>query len=212
MAGRVQKVEPPALPQATLSYEQSFHDQHSNVLRLFFNRLTASFNALIDPDAGGASLYLPYGAFSDSTDQFAALTTAAYPISFNTTDYSSFITLVSGTRMTVTKAALYNLQFSIQFVNIDSQIHDVDIWIRKNGLDVAVTNSRFSVPNRHGGVDGHLIAALNIPIQLAINDYVEIIWHTDNINVSIQYLPAAVAPVRPATPSVIATLFFVSSV
>jgi len=79
-------------------------------------------------------------------------------------------------------------------------------------LDVATTNSRFSVPNRHGGVDGHLIAALNIPIQLAINDYVEIIWHTDNINVSIQYLPAAVAPVRPATPSVIATLFFVSSV
>lgn len=212
MAGRVQKVEPPALPQATLSYEQSFHDQHSNVLRLFFNRLTSSFNALIDPDAGGGALYLPYGAFSDTTDQYAALTTVAYPISLNTTDYSSFVTLVSGTRMTVAKAGLYNLQFSIQFVNTDSQLHDTDVWIRKNGLDVANTNSRFSIPNRHGSVDGHTIAALNLPIQLAINDYVELVWHTNNVAVSIQQLPVGVAPVHPATPSVIATLFFVSSV
>lgn len=212
MAGAAKKVEPPALPQATVLYETSFQDQYSNVLRLFFNRLTASLNALLDPAAGGASLYLPYGAFSDSTDQFAALTTVAYPISFNTIDYSSFVTLVSGTRMKVVKAALYNLQFSIQFVNIDSQIHDVDVWIRKNGVDVASTSSRFSVPNRHGGVDGHLIAALNIPIQLAVDDYVELIWHTTSIDVSIQYLPAGVAPVRPATPSVIATLFFVSAV
>lgn len=212
MAGRVQKIEPPALPQATIAYQQPAQDQYSNVLRLFFNRLTASFNALIDPDAGGGALYLPYGAFSDSTDQYAALTTAAYTISFNTTDYSSFVTLVSGTQMTVAKAGLYNLQFSIQFVNTDSQIHDVDVWIRKNGLDVANTNSRFSIPNRHGSVDGHAIAALNIPIQLAINDYVELVWHTNDVAVSIQQLPVGVAPVHPATPSVIATLFFVSSV
>ena len=212
MAGAAKKVEPPALPQATVLYETSFQDQYSNVLRLFFNRLTASLNALLDPAAGGASLYFPYGAFSDSTDQFAALTTVAYPISFDTTDYSSYITIVSGTRITVTKAALYNLQFSIQFVNTSSQIHDADVWIRKNGVDVANTNSRFSIPNRHGSVDGHAIAALNIPIQLAVDDYVELIWHTNNVAVSIQQLPVGVAPVHPATPSVIATLFFVSAV
>jgi len=114
-------------------------------------------------------------------------------------------------KITADYAGLYNMQFSLQFVNIDTQIHDADVWFRKNGTDIPNSNSRFSIPNSHGGVDGHLIAALNYVIDMDPGDYMEIMWHTDDSDISIQQLPAAVSPTRPATPSAIVTMQYVSS-
>ena len=153
----------------------------------------------------------PYGAFQDSTDQTIASTTTAYPVTFNTTDFSNGVSVASSSRLTVKSYGIYNVQFSLQFVNTDSQIHDVDIWFRKNGTNIDNSNSRFSVPNSHGGIDGHLIAALNFWVELNANDYVEIVWSGTNTSLSIQQLPTQTSPTRPATPSAIVTVNFVSS-
>lgn len=153
---------------------------------------------------------VPYGAFQDTTDQAAASTTAAYAITYNTTDYSNGVTLSNSSRLNVSNPGVYNIQFSIQFANDDTQIQDVDVWFRKNGTDVAGSNSKFSVPNSHGGTDGHLIAALNFFIELAAGDYIEIMWATTSTLVTIEQIPAQTTPTRPATPSVIATMTYVS--
>ena len=166
---------------------------------------------LVPADDVSASSFYPYLAVQDSTDQTAASTTTAYAITYDTTDYSLGASLSNSSRLNVSYSGLYNLQFSAQFVNTDSSIHDIDIWFRKNGTNIANSNSRYSVPNRHGSVDGHLIAALNFFVALEKNDYIEIIWSTDDISVSLQSLPAATSPTRPAIPSVIATLSYLSS-
>lgn len=149
---------------------------------------------------------VPYGAFQDTTDQTAASTTAAYAITLNTTDYSAGVSVVSNSQITVRTGGVYNIQFSIQFANGNVAIQDVDIWFRKNGTDVAASNSKFSVPNSHGGTDGHLIAALNFYIQLAAGDYVQLMWATTSTDVSIEQIPAQTTPTRPATPSAIVTV------
>lgn len=149
---------------------------------------------------------VPYGAFQDTTDQTAASTTAAYAITFNTTDYSAGVSVVSNSQITVRTGGIYNIQFSIQFANGNVAIQDVDIWFRKNGTDVAGSNSKFSVPNSHGGTDGHLIAALNFYIQLAAGDYVQIMWATTSTDVSLEQIPAQTTPTRPSTPSAIVTV------
>ena len=149
---------------------------------------------------------VPYGAFQDTTDQTAASTTAAYAITLNTTDYSAGVSVVSNSQITVRTGGVYNIQFSIQFANGNVAIQDVDIWFRKNGTDVAGSNSKFSVPNSHGGTDGHLIAALNFYIQLAAGDYVQIMWATTSTDVSIEQIPAQTTPTRPSTPSAIVTV------
>lgn len=149
---------------------------------------------------------VPYGAFQDSTDQTAASTTAAYAITLNTTDYSAGVSVVSNSQITVRTGGVYNIQFSIQFANGNVAIQDVDIWFRKNGADVAGSNSKFSVPNSHGGTDGHLIAALNFYIQLAAGDYVQIMWATTSTDVSLEQIPAQTTPTRPSTPSAIVTV------
>jgi hypothetical protein len=47
--------------------------------------------------------------------------------------------------------------------------------------------------------------------QDAANDYVEIMWRTSDVGVSIEHYAASSSPTRPAVPSVIATLSFVSN-
>jgi hypothetical protein len=155
--------------------------------------------------------YFPYGAFQDSTDQSAVSTTTAYAVKYNTTDYAEGVTLSNNSRLNVTYSGLYNLQFSLQFANSDVQIQDVDVWFRKNGTDLPGSNSKFSVPNSHGGTNGHLIAALNYFLAMAKNDYVEIMWATTSTSVTIEQLPTQTSPTRPATPSAIVTLGYLSS-
>ena len=201
---------PPSLPAAGANYERAYHDQFNNVLRLYFNQLNNNVAALLGTD-GGRYLSIPFGAWSSDSDQVAVSTTAAYAVTFDVADIADSVTLVDNSKLTVRYSGVYNLQFSIQFNNTDSQIHDVDVWAAINGTDVPNSNSRFSVSNSHGGVDGHLIAALNLFLPLYSGDYVELYWHTDNTSVSIEHLPAASSPTRPATPSVIATMSFVSA-
>lgn len=158
-----------------------------------------------------ASTYFPYGAFQDTTDQSIATTTATANITLNTTDYNLGTTLVDGYKIKVDYSGLYNVQFSIQLANADSQIQDVDVWLRKNGSDVAGSNSKFSIDSKHGSIDGHVIAALNFYIELAKDDYVSLAWATTSTLVTVEHIPTQSTPTRPATPSAIVTIQYLSA-
>jgi hypothetical protein len=158
-----------------------------------------------------ASTYFPYGSFQDTTDQSIATITATANISLDTTDYSLGTSIVDGYKIKVDYSGLYNVQFSIQFANDDSQIQDVDIWFKKNGSDVAGSNSKFSVDDKHGSVKGHLIASLNFNIELAKDDYVSLAWATSSTLVTVEHLAAQTTPTRPATPSAIVTIQYLSA-
>jgi len=147
-----------------------------------------------------------YGSFYDTTDQAATSPTIAYAVRCNNTAESNGITLVDSNKITFLYPGTYNIQFSFQFVNTASAEHEVDIWFRFNGANIDNSNSRFTVPSKHGSINGHLITALNFIVSTtANNQYVQIMWCTDSTTVSIETLPSDVAPIRPATPSAIIT-------
>jgi hypothetical protein len=153
----------------------------------------------------------PYGAFQDSTDQTAANTTTAYAITLNTTDYSNGIYVSNSSRINVRNYGIYNLQFSIQFKNTTNDSQDVDIWFRKNGTNIADSNSRFSLTARRSSGDpSHLIAALNFFLELQANDYVEVMWRVTDTGVSIEHFGTSTSPTRPAVPSAIVTMTYVA--
>jgi hypothetical protein len=155
----------------------------------------------------------PHGAFQDSTNQTAANTTTAYAVTFNTTDFANGVTIASGSRITVADAGIWNLQFSIQFKNTTNDGQDVDIWFRKNGTNIANSNSRFHPPPRKSAGDpSHIIAALNFFVSMNSNDYIEIMWRTENTGVSIEAFGTSTTPTRPAVPSAIVTMSFVSNI
>lgn len=164
----------------------------------------------VPKSAAAMSDAAPYGAFQDMTDQTAASANTAYAINFDTTDYSNGIYVSNNSRINVRNTGIYNLQFSAQLRNTDTQIHDIDIWLRKNGTDVAGSNGQVSVPNSHGGVDGRTLPAWNYIIDLAANDYVELVWRTSNTQVSIDFTATQTSPNRPSTASVISTMQYIA--
>jgi hypothetical protein len=192
-------------------YSESYFRQTNGGLNVYFNKLRNLFGALLGP-RGGKFLNLPYGAFQDSTDQTAANTTTAYAITFDTTDFTNGVTLSDSSRLNVAQAGIYNLQFSIQFKNTTNDGQDVDVWFRKNGTNIDNSNSRFHLPARKSGGDpSHLIAAMNFFVSLAASDYVQIMWRPTDVGVSLEHFATSSSPTRPAVPSVIATLSFVSN-
>ena len=209
-----QQISTPAQPNLGTpapAYDQGFFGTSFGGLNVYFSKLTAIFSALLGP-RGGKYINAPYGAFQDSTDQTAANTTTAYAITFDTTDFSNGVTLSNSSRLNVSQAGIYNLQFSIQFTNTTNASQDVDVWFRKNGTNIDKSNSRFGFAPRKGAGDPyHTIAALNFFVNLAANDYVEIVWRTTDVGVQIEHYAASSTPTRPAVPSVIATLSFVSN-
>ena len=118
---------------------------------------------------------MPYGAFQSLADQAITANTAT-AMTLDTTDYSDGIYLSNSSRLNVRNAGVYNLQWSGQFQNTDTQLHDVSVWLRKNGSDIAGSTGFISVPNSHGGVDGHAIVGWNYFLELAKNDYIELYW------------------------------------
>ena len=209
-----QQITTPAQPNLgspTPAYDQGFLATSFGGLNVYFNKLTALFAAILGP-RGGKYINNPYGAFQDGTDQVAANTTTAYAVTFDTTDYTNGVTLSNSSRLNVSQAGIYNIQFSIQFTNTTNASQDVDVWFRKNGTNIDKSNSRFGFAPRKGAGDPfHTIAALNFFVSLAANDYVEIMWRTTDVGVQIEHYAASSSPTRPVVPSVIATLSFVSN-
>jgi hypothetical protein len=166
---------------------------------------------LIPASAAAYADTVPYGSFQDSTDQTAASTTTAYAITFDTTDYSNGVTLSNSSRINVKNAGIYNIQFSIQFKNTTNDTQDADVWFRKNGTDIAKSNSRFGLATRKASGDPyHMIGSLNFFVELAANDYIQLMWRVSDTSVSIEKYPAGTSPTRPAVPSVILTVNYVN--
>jgi len=128
MANLRQQLDTPAAPKLASSgevYSSALQNQNNGILNIFFIKLVNSLNSVLGI-RGGRFMNNPYGAFQDSTDQVAANTTTAYPVTFNTTDFANGVTIASGSRITVADAGIWNLQFSIQLKTPQTM---VKMWI-----------------------------------------------------------------------------------
>lgn len=200
-----------------------------------FNGVAGTFDALISKrvvgtgimgaDFYGGTFYgdgrflqLPYNQILSSSSQTAAALDQAYAVTYTSTDFPDGISVVSNSRVTFAKTGIYLLTYSIQFENDNNTTETVDIWLRYKGTNVTNSNSRFSLPPRKSaGVPSTLIAVTPIMVDIeADDDYVEIMWHPSDLNVTIENYPAVTAspgvtPAIPATPSVILAVQHISA-
>ena len=215
MASQTQQLENPSIPALgypTEVYERRHFNENNGALNTYFRKLSSVLGSLFGP-RGGRFMNNPYGSFQDSTDQTAANTTTAYAVKFNTTDFSNGVTVASTTRITVVDAGIWNCQFSIQFKNTTNDTQDVDVWFRKNGSDIANSNSRFGLSARKSAGDpSHTVAAMNFFASMNSTDYLEIMWRPSDVGVSIEQYAAGTSPTRPTIPSAIVTMSFVSNI
>lgn len=213
----------PRLPVATVEYSQQYVDQLTNILRLYFNGLDTTFGSLLGDvrtgttsHPGGGYLAFPYGAFASHTTQTPDATNSPKRVVIDVTDYANDMYYVAGNGLHTKVAGIFNVQFSAQLTNADSQAHDVDIWLRQGSgsgtaTDVANTASVATVPGTHGGQPGYYVLAANFYVKLQAGDFIEFWWASNSTQVQLNYLPAITSPfASPGAPSIVATLSFVS--
>lgn len=149
----------------------------------------------------------PHATFSSSLDQPIVDSAAAQVVTFNTTISSNGITLVGGTKITLPQVG--NYLFSISAVAAASgsaNAKQVSMWFRKNGNDVANSNTYLTVNK-----DPTIIAVvLDLPCTTA-GDYYEIWWSGETTAVKLDAVPAVSGsltfpPDQPASPSIILTV------
>lgn len=119
------------------------------------------------------------------------------------TTLSQGVTLVAGTQFTVSKTGNYTLTYTIQVNKTDGgQAANIDLWLRRNGANVADSNSNFTISNNNAAI----VASANYTLILNAGDFLELAWASTSANAELLAVPAQVGPIRPASPSVRVTL------
>jgi hypothetical protein len=145
---------------------------------------------------------LTVGTFYDTTTQTLTSGNSA-SITLNTPVISDGVTLVSNSRITVTKTGTYNLQFSAQLQTTVGGSPDVHIWLRKNGTNVTYSNTGIEIQNQNS----KYVAAWNFIENLTAGQYLELIWYVSG-GTSAQLVAEIPGPTNGGVgvPSVIVTM------
>jgi hypothetical protein len=180
------------LPIPPFEFEREWGNQ---LIRAIEQNFDSAF-ANIDNSAATTGYY---GSFYDTTTQSAAAINTPYAMTLNSTAESNQIAVTNNSRITFKNRGTYNIQFSAQLDQTSGASHNIFIWFRKNGVDIANSASVVAIQ----GASAELVAAWNFVITVLGGDYIEIMWAVSNTAVQIVAAPATAF--CPAIPSVIAT-------
>jgi len=165
------------------------------------NLQTASSAALPSGKVTYGRQYIEAYSTQDQTNPVA---NAENLMSFNNTGINNGISIVTNgttlSRITMSNAGVYNIQFSAQLNQTTGGAHNAFIWLKKNGANVADSAG----DTRVAGNGDRIMAAWNYIVSAAAGDYYELAWAADDTNVLLDYVAAA--GVVPAVPSVILTV------
>ena len=156
--------------------------------------------------ASGAVGY--YGSFYDLQDRIAAAEDVSAPIQLDHTSETNGVQLLNGSQVKVLNAGVYNVQFSCQLHNTGGGGAGtiVNIWLAKNGTAIPDTATNVTVNSNSPFV----VPAWNFVLSLEANDYVELYWQTENVNIIIEHAGATgvqgATGFSPAIPSTILTI------
>lgn len=153
----------------------------------------------------------PYGCFTNNTDQTSPSVGSTAVVVYDTTEEASGVYLSNSSRLYVRNYGIYNVQFSLQFVNRDESSQYADVWFRVNGTDVPRSASRFDLPARKSAVEpSHVIGTVNTFIEMQAGDYVEIAGTTSDTDVGLEHYAADTVIPRPAIPAAITTVQYIA--
>lgn len=169
-----------------------------------YDETTGDIVGVKDPD--GSEFFFAraadYGYFADMSTQTALANTPTV-LEFDTAMITDGITLSGATKLVIPRGGKYMFTLTAQILNTDTSIHDFYLWGRMNGTDIPGTATRVCVTSSHGGEPGAVVLERSYMATLAGGDYIEIVWMTDDAQVSLVPTPATTSPAMPGGPSVV---------
>ncbi len=174
------------------------------------NKVSQTYGRLVQHVSGdyfdGFGNELPirkyWGSFYDTTIQTNAGSTYSNIISFDSIDFQDGVTIENGTDIKLEFGGIYNIQFSLQVEKTDAGEDDIEIWLKKNGVNVDDSTTLVTL----NGNNAKAVAAWNFFVDADAGDYFQLAWHSNDLNIRILSRPAQSNPTRPAIPSIILTV------
>jgi len=141
-----------------------------------------------------------HGSYYDMTTQTANATSTPYFVRIGAVDVQDGFT-TDGANIIASYSGVYNLQFSFQlhYTGGGGSGDHVEIWLNKNGIDQANTNTIVHCTSNNPFV----VAAWNFIVPMDSGDKVALRWGTLNRNIKLESNGHLIGP---AVPSVIATI------
>jgi len=138
----------------------------------------------------------------DTTTQTNPSAASGNAFTYNTTVDSRGVAVVSGSMIQVANSGVYNIQFSAQLEKSSANKEDVDIWLSKNGVGVPWSATTIVVE----GSSDRNVAAWNFLLSMDTNEFAELYWHADDLNVVALAASGHAVPAHPDIPSIILTV------
>lgn len=211
-SNRLLPQRPPRLPLAPVQYEPRFHDQHSDVLRLYFNQLDNTVSALLGTN-GGQYLQSPHAMLMSTQDQASAGITSENIITYNTPVIEQGIEVRNGSEIWFDAPGQYLVTFSLQFTNRGNAAQEIEVWAKQDGVNFPLSNTRFDIaPRKSVSVWAHAVATVTgiFTVTDPSATYLRLAWWSSGADVFLEHYPEGTSPTRPAIPSVIVTVNLVS--
>ena len=158
---------------------------------------------------------LPYAMLISDVDQTNAGITSENLVTYTSSTPSNGIRVVSNSQIHVPCAGHYLVAFSLQVTNRGNTAAEFEVWAKDTGANFALSNTRYDIPQRKSAtIWSHIVPA--VAGIFTVNDpstnYLELAWWSDSLDVYLEHYAAGTTPTRPAIPSVILTINFVSAV
>ena len=158
-------------------------------------------------------IILPNAMMISEDDQTNASITGENILTFAPA-FANGISVESGSRIKVPCAGQYLVAFSLQVTNRGNTGAEFEVWAKDTGTNYPLSNTRFDVPVRKSStIWSHIVPAITgiFTVDDPVNDYLEIAWWSDSLDVYLEHYAAGTSPTRPAIPSVILTVNFISA-
>lgn len=226
------------LPNASATYDPSQFNQLVRSLEQIVLQLNSTYTPITSENTAGASTWaamgsgagggfaggirgfqnsngiiLPQAMMISDQDQTNASITAENLLTFAPA-FSNGITVESGSQIKVPCAGQYLVTFTLQVTNRSNTAGEFEVWAKDSGGNYPLSNTRFDVPARKSStIWSHVVPAITgiFTVDDPINDYLEIAWWSDNLDIYLEHYAAGTSPTRPEIPSVILTINFVSA-
>ncbi|HRZ85144.1 MAG TPA: hypothetical protein P5277_00005, partial [Candidatus Paceibacterota bacterium] len=151
---------------------------------------------------GNLSVKRPYWNGYDNSTQVFANTANVQVINIsNNVDYDSYgIHVVGNQNLTFDQTGDYLCVLSPEFYQAAGTNKIITFWFQKNGVDVAWSNSRYTI------VNGQYFApsiTYQFDIHNPLTDNIRFMWYSDSTATQIVSISGLTSPTRPAIPGIL---------
>jgi hypothetical protein len=159
-------------------------------------------------------ILLPNAMLLSNLDQDLTSTTTEELLTYDVVALSNGIRVVDNTKIYVPCSGQYLVTFRLQVSNRSNATQEVEIWAKDTGVNYPSSRTRFDIAARKDSSTwAHVVPT--VTGIFTVNDpnvnYLELAWWASSTDVFLEHYGTDTSPARPAIPSVILTINFVSA-